>query len=61
MTRIKIKDLEAITATDAKVRFGEVLHRASVEGQAFVVNRQGRPVAVVLSYNRYLELAKNQP
>ena len=46
MTRIKIKDLEAITATDAKVRFGEVLHRASVEGQAFVVNRQGRPVAV---------------
>ena len=32
MTRIKIKDLEAISATDAKVRFGEVLHRTSVEG-----------------------------
>jgi prevent-host-death family protein len=60
MTRIKIRDLEAISATDAKVRFGEVLHRTSVEGQAFVVNRQGRPVAVVLSYKRYLELTKNQ-
>jgi prevent-host-death family protein len=61
MTRIKIEDLEAISATDAKIRFGELLHRTSVEGQAFVVNRQGRPVAVVLSYKRYLELMKNQP
>jgi prevent-host-death family protein len=58
MTRIKIKDLEAISATDAKIRFGEVLHRTSVDGQAFVVNRQGRPVAVVMSYRRYLELMK---
>jgi len=61
MTRIKIEDLEAISATDAKIRFGELIHRTSVEGQAFVVNRQGRPVVVVLSYKRYLELMKSQP
>jgi prevent-host-death family protein len=58
MARVKVEDLEVISATDAKIRFGEVLHRASVDGQAFVVNRQGRPVAVVLSYKRYLELLK---
>jgi len=61
MSRIKIKDLEPISATVAKVRFGELLHQASVEGKAFIVNRQGRPVAVVLSYRQYLELvAKGQ-
>ena len=59
MPRIKIKDLKPISATLAKVRFGELLHQASVEGEAFIVNRQGRPVAVVLSYRQYLELAKS--
>ena len=58
ITRISIRDLEPISATDAKVRFGEVLHRASVDNEAFVVNRQGRPVAVVLSYKHYLELTQ---
>jgi prevent-host-death family protein len=59
MARISIKDLQPINATDAKVRFGELLHRTSVENEAFVVNRQGRPVAVVLSYNHYCKLIKN--
>ena len=58
MPRISIKDLRPINATEAKVRFGELLHRTSVENEAFVVNRQGRPVAVVLSYNHYCKIAK---
>jgi len=58
MTRANIKDLAPISATDAKVRFGELLHRTSVDNEAFVVNRQGRPVAVVLSYKHYLALIK---
>jgi len=60
MPRISIKDLEPISATDAKVRFGELLHRTSVDGQTFVVNRQRRPVAVILSYRRYRELIEGQ-
>ena len=60
MARINIKDLEPISATDAKVRFGELLHRASVDNEIFVVNRQGRPVAVVISYKQYRELVKSE-
>lgn len=65
--RIRIKDLEPITATRAKVVFGDVLHQTSVDGKRFVVNRQGRPVSVILSYKEYCELieqvtaSKHQP
>lgn len=54
--RIRIKDLEPITATRAKVVFGDVLHQTSVDGKRFVVNRQGKPVSVILSYREYCEL-----
>jgi prevent-host-death family protein len=56
MTKIKIKDLEPIAATKAKVVFGEILHETSVEGKKFLVNRSGKPVSVILSYREYLEL-----
>jgi len=56
MAKIKIKDLESIPATKAKLIFGDILHQTSVNGKRFVVNRQGRPVSVILSYNEYLEL-----
>jgi hypothetical protein len=56
MPKIKIKDLEPIAATKAKLLFGDILHQTSVNGKKFVVNRQGRPVSVILSYNEYLEL-----
>jgi prevent-host-death family protein len=60
MPKIKIKDLEPITATKAKVRFGDILHQTSVDGKRFVVNRQGRPVSVILSYRQYQELLEKQ-
>jgi prevent-host-death family protein len=56
VAKIRIEDLKPVTATEAKVRFGELLHQTSVNGRKFVVNRQGRPVSVILSYNEYLEL-----
>ena len=56
MAKIKIKDLEPIAATKAKVVFGEILHETSVEGKKFLVNRSGKPVSVILSYKEYLEL-----
>ena len=59
MSKIKIEDLEPIAATKAKVIFGEILHQTSVEGKKFLVNRQGKPVSVVLSYNEYCKLIEN--
>jgi ligand-binding sensor protein len=56
MAKIKIKDLEPIAATRAKVIFGEILHQTSVEGKKFVVDRHGKPVSVILSYKEFLEL-----
>ena len=56
MAKIKIKNLEPIAATRAKVVFGEILHETSVEGKKFLVNRSGKPVSVILSYREYLEL-----
>ncbi len=58
MQRIKLDDLEEVTATKAKIKLGELLYEASVNGRQFVVNRQKKPVAVVLSYNDYRGLLK---
>jgi hypothetical protein len=60
VSKIKYDDLEPIGATKAKVLFGEILHQTSVEGKKFVVDRHGRPVSVILSYNEYLKLIDNQ-
>ena len=57
MAKIRIQDLEPVAATQAKVNFGEILHQTSVNGKKFVVNRQGKPVSVILSYNEYCQLA----
>jgi len=56
MAKIKIKDLEPIAASRAKVNFGDILYQTSVNGKRFVVNRQGKPVSVILSYNEYCAL-----
>lgn len=60
MAKIKVKDLEPVAATKAKVIFGEILHQTSVEGKKFLVDRHGKPVSVILSYKEYLELLQNQ-
>ena len=52
----KARDLEPIAATTAKINFGDILHQTSVNGKKFVVNRQGKPVSVILSYNDYCKL-----
>jgi len=54
------KDLEPIAATTAKINFGDVLHQTSVNGKKLVVNRQGKSVAVILSYNDYCKLIEQK-
>lgn len=53
-------DLEPVAATRAKVHFGDILHQTSVNGKKFVVNRQGRPVSVIMSYNEYCRLMEGE-
>jgi len=59
MSKILIDDLPelvAVPATQAKVKFGEILHETSVNDKKYVVNRQGKPVSVIISYNEYCRL-----
>ncbi len=42
-----------VAASEAKVHFGALLDRSQRE--PVVIEKQGRPVAVVISYSRYLE------
>jgi len=58
LVKIKIKDLEPIAATKAKIHLGDLLHQTSVNGKRFVINRQGKPVSVILSYREYMELVE---
>jgi prevent-host-death family protein len=54
----KARDLEPIAATTANINFGDILHQTSVNGKKFVVNRQGKPVSVIVSYNDYCKLVE---
>ena len=56
MAKIRITDLEPIASTQAKTNFGDILHQTSVNGKKFVINRQGKPVSVILSYKEYCSL-----
>jgi len=58
MTNTSTRDLEPIAATRAKVIFGEILHQTSVNGRRYVVNRQGKPISVILGYNEYRRLVE---
>lgn len=56
--RIKIEDLETITATHAKNRFGEMLHKVCYEKKPVLIGKSGRPMAVVIDVDQYLELKR---
>lgn len=45
-----------ISATEARVHFGELLRRVVEEGQPVIVERGGKPQAVVLSLAEYERL-----
>lgn len=57
-SRIEIRDLDMVPATQAKNRFGELLHRVSYEKRPVLIERGGRPMAVVMDVEHYLELKR---
>lgn len=43
----------AVTATEARTHFGELLQQVVQNDEAIVVKRAGQPVAVILPFARY--------
>ena len=57
-SRIVIGDIDVVTATDAKNKFGELLHRVCYDKVPVLVEKSGRPMAVMLDYAEYVRLLK---
>lgn len=49
-----------ITATEARVRFGEMMRRIAENQEAIIVERGGKPQIVMLSLSRYRQLLAAQ-
>lgn len=52
---------QVISATEARVRFGELLRRVVQSREAVIVERDGKPQVVVLSLEEYERLKAAQP
>jgi prevent-host-death family protein len=50
-----------ITALDARSNFGRVLRRVEQEGRSVVIEKRGRPRAVLMSIQDYVRLAVPEP
>lgn len=50
-----------LPATEAKNRFGRVLREISKTGGPLIVERDGKPVAVILSIDEYKRLQPQEP
>ncbi len=49
-------DMKTLPATEVKNRFGRVLREISQTGGPIIVERDGKPVAVILSVSEYARL-----
>jgi len=50
----------SVTATEAQIRFGELIRRVAEDRESVIVERGGKPQAVVLSVPEYERLLKGQ-
>jgi prevent-host-death family protein len=50
-----------ITATEARIHFGEVMRRVVEQGEQVIVERDGRPQVVILSIAEFEQLKESQP
>lgn len=53
--------LASVTATDARVHFGEILQRVAQNDETILVERSGKPIAVILPVERYDRMRLKQP
>ncbi len=54
--QIQIQDLDTVSATEAKNRFGDLLHRVVYDHEPVLIERNGRPMAVLVDIDQYLEM-----
>lgn len=47
--------LQSVSAQTARVQLGKILQRARDERERFVVDRNGEPAAVILSFEDYMD------
>jgi len=57
-SRITIDDLDMVPATQAKNRFGDLLHRVCYEKKHILIEKSGRPMAVIMDVDQYLDLKR---
>ena len=54
---------ETVTAMEVRNRLGDLLSRAFYTGEQFIIERRGKPMAVIMGldeYQRYLELKNGE-
>jgi len=49
-----------ITSTNAKLIFGDIIYQTAVEGKKFLVNRNGKPMVVIIGFNEYQKLTNRK-
>ena len=49
-----------VSATEARIHFGEIMQDAVLRQQPIVVEKAGKPQAVILAYELYQQLAGNE-
>ncbi len=57
-SRIQIQDLDTVSATEAKNRFGDLLHRVVYDHEPVLIERNGRPMAVLVDIDQYLDMRR---
>jgi prevent-host-death family protein len=50
-----------ISATEARIHFGEVMRQVTTDGETLIVERAGKPQVVVLSLAEYKRLKARRP
>ena len=45
-----------VSAMQARQKFGELLDRAKLRGERFMIKRSGKPIAVIMSINDYEDM-----
>ena len=51
---------QTVSATEARVHFGELMRRAAETGEPIFVERDGKPVVVLLHVDEYRRLLRGQ-
>jgi PHD/YefM family antitoxin component YafN of YafNO toxin-antitoxin module len=55
------KDAIVVSALRARSSFGKLLHRIDVEHRSLVIEKRGKPAAVLLNIRDYVKLAAPEP